>query len=171
MSKHKFYLAIIALFHVSTPALSQEHNASDSHDMHQTEDIEFGASLGYAYLKEEQKNGINIHLHAMKRLSDEGLLQHVSVGLGVETILTDEAHYAAMLSVAVHPWKSLILSVSPGYEWANHDGTWESSYATHLEATYTFESSNFHYGPVFGYSKTADTQHYTAGIHFGMHFD
>lgn len=171
MSKYKFFIVISALFCVSTPALSQEHVTNDAHDMHQAEDIEFGASLGYAYLKEEQKDGINIHLHAMKRLSDEGLLQHASVGLGVETILTDEAHYAAMLSVAVHPWKSLILSISPGYEWANHDDTWESSYATHLEAAYTFESTGFHYGPVVGYSKTTHTQHYTAGIHFGKHFD
>ncbi|MCF6208616.1 MAG: hypothetical protein L3J61_04430, partial [Ghiorsea sp.] len=96
---------------------------------------------------------------------------HISLRLGVETIITDETHYAAMLSLAVHPWRNLVLSVSPGIEWAKHAGTWESNNAIHLEAAYTFESTGFHYGPVIGYSKTAHTQHYTAGIHFGKHFD
>jgi len=166
-----FYIVTSAFICSITPAISQEHNTNDAHDIHQARDIELGASLGYAYLKEEQKNGLNIHLHAMKKLSDEGLWQHVSLGLGVETIITDETHYAAMLSLAIHPWRSLVLSVSPGIEWAKHTGTWESNYATHFETAYTFESTSFHYGPVIGYSKTAHAQHYTAGIHFGKHFD
>ena len=84
-------------------------------------------------------------------------------------IITDEKHYGAMVTLAVHPWRDLVLSVSPGFEWANHEGTWESEYATHLEAAYTFDvSEKYHIGPVIGYSKTSDAEHYTVGIHIGI---
>ncbi len=129
-----------------------------------------GLSLGYAYLKEEKTRGLNLHMHVMKRLPGEGLGQYFSVGLGVETILSSEKHYTAMVSLAFHPLQNLVLSLSPGVAWARHEGAWESEYATHLEATYVFEGADFHYGPVLGYSRTRDEQHYNIGVHVGMPF-
>jgi len=154
---------------VNTLAFSQEQK-SKAHDGHEVGGMEVGLSVGYVYLKEDKKSGINFHLHVMKRLSGEGLQKYLSIGLGAETIISKEKHYSAMVTLGVHPWKNLVLSVSPGMEWAEHDGKWESEYATHFEATYVFEGSNFHYGPVVGYSKARDEQHYTIGVHFGMPF-
>jgi len=160
-------LIVIAWGALCSTAFCQEgHN--DMHSEHESDGLEIGLSVGYAYLKEDREDGVNLHLHLMKRLSGEGLQKYFSVGVGVETIITDEKHYAAMFSLAAHPWRNLVLSVSPGLEWAKHEGKWESEYATHLEAAYNFEGSGFHYGPTISYSKTKDDQHYAIGIHIGV---
>jgi len=158
-------LVVIGLSSANASAFSQE-----QHSEHELGGIEVGFSVGYAYLKEEKEDGLNFHLHLTKRLSGEGFQKYLSIGLGAETIISKEKHYGVMVLLAVHPWHNLVLSVSPGMEWAKHDGEWNSEYATHLEATYIFEGLSFHYGPVVGYSKTRDEEHYTVGIHFGMPF-
>ncbi len=162
-------IALAALFSslLSLPAMAEEDVHNDADHAHAAE-IELGLSLGYAYLKEEDKHGTSIHLHINKGLADEGLMSRVSIGLGVETIITDEQHYAAMVSVNIQPWDNLILSYAPGIEWAKHHTSWASEYANHFEATYIIENKDFHFGPVIGYSSTRDAQHFTAGIHFAM---
>ena len=162
--------AIVIIFtwgSLSSVGLCQEQH-TEIHNGHENSEIEIGVSVGYAYLEEEKEDGVNLHLHVMKNLSGEGIQKYLSVGFGIETIFADEEHYSAMLSLGIHPWKNLVLTVSPGWEWAKHDGVWESGYATHIEATYLFEGDGFHYGPVVGYSKTQDDQHYTIGVHFGV---
>ena len=160
---------IISLGTLSSTAFCQE-NHTDAHAGHESSDFELGVAIGYAYLEEEKENGVNLHLHVMKRLSGEGIQKYLSVGFGLETIFTEEEHYGAMVTLGIHPWRNLVFAISPGWEWVKHEGEWESGYATHLEAAYTFEGSGFHYGPVVGYSKTQHDQHYTIGIHFGFPF-
>lgn len=152
---------------LSSVALCQEQHY-EIHKGHEASDVEIGISVGYTYLKEEKEDSVNLHLHAMKQLSGEGIQKYLSVGFGVETIFADEKHYGAMISLGVHPCRNLVFTISPGWEWAKHDGVWESGYATHFEATYLFEGAGFHYGPVVSYSKTQDDQHYTVGIHIGI---
>lgn len=130
--------------------------------------FELGLSVGYAYLKEEKEEAPVLHAHLMKHLSDEGWLKYFSLGIGVETIFTDERHYGAMVTVAVHPWEHVIIAVSPGVAWEEHEGETHSSYATHIEAAYVFETSHYHIGPVVGYSKTEDDVHYNIGVHIGV---
>jgi len=159
----------LGLFVLNTAALSEEdhHDLHDSHEMHEWE---LGVSFGYANLKTEGEEGGNLHLHLLKRLEGDGFEKYFSVGFGAEVIVTDEKHYGAMLTLAYHPVEDLVLSVSPGFEWAKHEGSsWEREYATHLEAAYSFDvSENYHVGPVIGYSKTKDAEHYTVGIHIGI---
>ncbi|MDH3948341.1 MAG: hypothetical protein OEU74_05205 [Gammaproteobacteria bacterium] len=160
-------LIVIALGGLCSTAFCQEkHN--DVHSEHESGGMEVGLSVGYAYLKEDKEEGVNLHLHLMKRLSGEGLQKYFSIGIGAETIIADEKHYAAMFSLAAHPTRNLVLSVSPGVEWAKHEGKWESEYATHIEAAYIFEGPDFHYGPAISYSKAKDEQHYAIGIHIGV---
>ena len=156
----------LGLFVLNTAALSEE----DHHDLHDSHEWELGVSFGYANLKTEGEEGGNLHLHLLKRLEGDGFEKYFSVGFGAEVIVTDEKHYGAMLTLAYHPVEDLVLSVSPGFEWAKHEGSsWEREYATHLEAAYSFDvSENYHVGPVIGYSKTKDTEHYTVGIHIGI---
>jgi hypothetical protein len=157
----------IGLVGLSSAALSEEEHHHDAHEGHEWE---LGISVGYANLKTEGEEGGNLHLHLLKRLGDEGLKKYFSAGFGAEVIRTDETHYGAMVTLAYHPVEDLVLAVSPGFEWAKHDGSsWEREYATHLEAAYSFDvSENYHIGPVIGYSKTSEAEHYTVGIHIGI---
>ncbi len=130
--------------------------------------VELGISIGYSQFEEEKEDGVNLHAHIMKRLSDYGVLRYFSIGAGIETILSTETHLGAMLSLGVHPTERWTISLSQGLEWANHDNQWSSNLASHIEASYLVEASGFHYGPILGYSKASDKQHYTIGIHFGV---
>ncbi|PHS39640.1 MAG: hypothetical protein COB07_06210 [Sulfurovum sp.] len=166
----------LSLAMLSTAALSEEDHdeAHESHllEHHEGHEWELGISIGYANLKTENEEGGNLHLHLLKRLQGDGFEKYFSVGVGAEVIVTtdNDKHYGAMVTLAVHPWRDLVLSVSPGFEWAKHEGhSWEREYATHYEAAYSFDvSENYHIGPVIGYSKTSDTEHYTVGIHIGI---
>lgn len=106
----------------------------------------------------------------MRSLGDEGLAAYFSTGVGLEIIRTNEAHYAALFTLAFHPIKKITIAFSPGFEWSKHDGiNWEREYATHIEMTYTFDiDEHLHMGPVIGYSKTKESVHHTVGIHFGI---
>jgi len=155
----------ISLAGLSTAALSEE----DHHVGHEGHEWELGISAGYANLKTEGEEGVNLHLHLLKRLGDDGLKKYFSAGFGAEVIRTDETHYGAMVTLAYHPVEDLTLSISPGLEWEKHEGSWESHYATHYEAAYSFDiSKSYHIGPVIGYSKTSEAEHYTVGIHIGI---
>ncbi len=167
--KNRFTFCLLPLLS-STACLNtaMASGIDNSHQSHEEAGFELGLSVGYAYLKEEKENGTVIHAHLMKRLSGDGLQKYFSVGLGAETILADDKHYGAMATLAVHPWAGLTLSVSPGVEWKQHDGETESAYATHIEANYVFETPHFHIGPVIGYSKTHEDEHYKVGIHLGI---
>ena len=159
---------LITLFIITNAKTSLASEFNVTHNAHDETGFEFGISVGYVYLKEEKDEGTAVHAHLMKRLSDEGFQRFFSVGFGVETIFTKEKHYGAMVTVAVHPWDNTVFSVSPGIEWEEHEGETKSGYATHIEAAYVFEASHYHLGPVVGYSKTEDDEHYTIGVHLGM---
>jgi hypothetical protein len=160
------------------------------HEHHDTGGIELGFSFGYVYFDEngeahgdnglheeeghpegedDSDEGLALHVHVGKRLGEEGLLAHVSLGIGAEVILADHEHYALMAFASVYPWRGLVLSVGPGVEWAEHEGEWASEYSTHLEAAYVFEMGEWHLGPMVDFSKTDDGEHYTVGLHVGIH--
>ncbi len=162
-------LIIIGWVSINTLAFSKDRN-TEANSGHELGEIEVGLSVGYAYLKEDKENGFNFHLHIMKRLPGEGVQRYLSIRVGAETIISKEKHYGAMISLAANLWRNLVFSVSPGMEWADHNGKWESKYATHLEVTYILENSSIHYGPAVSYSKARDEQHYTVGIHLGFPF-
>jgi hypothetical protein len=160
-------IAAFGLLMLITQAYCQE--SHEHGHMHDSKGVALGTSVGYVHLLEEDENALGIHLHLMKRLGENDLRKHFSVGLGTEVIFADHRHYAAMISLEFFPYHGLVLSVSPGSVWANHDGEWESNYSTHAEAAYTFEVNEYDFGPAVGYSKTADDEHFMIGIHVGLH--
>ncbi|MDA0577351.1 MAG: hypothetical protein O3B24_04560 [Verrucomicrobia bacterium] len=141
-----------------------------AHHGHDLSGPELGVSIGYVHLLEEEEDALGIHAHLMQRLGGDGIQQHLAVGVGAEYLFSDEEHYALMLSLAVYPWRGLVLSVSPGIQWAEHEGETEAEYSTHLEATYVFTAGEYDFGPVVDYSWTADEAHYMIGLHLGIHF-
>lgn len=158
-----------------------------SNHAHHTNGIEAGLSIGYVHLNENvaphkdhdhthgtektySDDAAALHLHVGKRLSDTGLLARLGLGVGGEIIFAEHAHYALMLPVTVYPWRGLVLGVAPGIKWAEHEGERESAYTTHVEAAYVLEIRDFDIGPVMGYAKTEQGEHYMLGIHFGVHF-
>lgn len=163
------FVVLVNIILCGKSALASENvDREASHKEKGESGFELGLSVGYAHLKTEEDNAPALHLHLLKRLSDEGFQKYFSLGFGIETILADEKHYGAMVTMAVHPTENIIFSVSPGVAWEEHEGETKSSYATHLEAAYLFETSHYHIGPVVGYSKTEDEEHYTIGVHIGI---
>jgi len=162
-----FAVMTTSLLSLSSATFAKEQHTNTHHE-HDKHDIEMGVSVGYAYLEEENEGGTNLHLHIMKKLSGEGIQKYLSVGIGFETIFAHEQHNAAMLALGIHPWNNVVFTVSAGTEWAKHNGVTESGSVMHLEATYLFEAEGYHYGPVVGYAKTHEDQHYTVGMHFGF---
>jgi len=138
-------------------------------ELHEHNDWEFGMSVGYADLVTEDTIGTNVHLHLSKRIESDNFLQYFSYGIGAESIISDDTHYSFMTTFGYHPIEDLTLAISPSIVWENHEGGWESIYATHYEVSYVFDvSKNFHMGPVIGYSKSSEAEHYTFGIHIGF---
>jgi hypothetical protein len=155
---YKLCLSLLLIF----PAFAEEHHAEGA--------WELGVAVGYANLITEETEGTNIHLHLLKRLDYKDWREYLSLGLGLEMIVSDETHYVPMLTLAVHPLEDFTLAFSAGMEFAQHESDeWESIYTTHIEATYVFDvSEHFHLGPVIGYSTNHEGEHYTVGIHIGI---
>jgi len=168
-------LAFAALWGVClcAPAKCQEHGMKEEahHEphAHEMEGIELGLAAGYVDLIDEDEDALGLHVHLLKRLGGEGLRQYFGVGVGTEVIFADHEHYAAMVSLATFPWRDLVITFSPGIIWTEHDGDWESAYATHIEAAYVFPVGEHHIGPVVGYSWTDEEEHFMIGLHIGIH--
>ncbi len=138
-------------------------------ELHEHDAWEFGLSVGYADLSSEDATGSNIHLHLHKRIESDTFLHYFSYGMGAEAIVSDENHYSLMATLGFHPVDEFTVALSPSLVWAEHEGSWERLYATHIELAYSFDiSEDLHMGPVIGYSKSAEAEHYTFGIHLGM---
>jgi len=161
---------------------SEEDHSEHDHSHHGG--LEIGISLEYTYLDEEvdeheeeehdpdrhngSESALGLHLHLVRALSENGHQRHFGVGIGGEIILAEDPHYGLMGSLAIYPRDELTLMVSPGIEIAKHDGSHDTEFAMHYEATYGFWFSGLHLGPVIGFSHTADAEHYSAGIHLGF---
>lgn len=148
-------------------------SAGDGHDHadhgHDVSGPELGISAGYVHLAEDDDDVPGVHAHLMKRLGDEGIRRHFAAGVGAEYLFAEERHYAVMCSLAAYPWRGLVLSVSPGVQWAEHEEETEAEYSTHLEAAYVFSFDTYDLGPVIDYSWTRDEEHYMVGLHMGFH--
>ncbi len=106
----------------------------------------------------------------MKRLAGNESLENFAVGLGLERIFADHTHYGLMGSIGIFPWRDLVVTLSPGVTFADHEGEWETSYLTHIEASYGFMVGEYEVGPVVGFADSAEDRHYQIGIHLGKGF-
>ena len=172
MKKSTAVIAVTLIGYIlAVPAHCEDDHAGHTHagHAHDTSGIEMGLSAGYVHLKGESEDAPGLHVHLSKRLGQDGVFEHLSLGIGGEAIFADHEHYALMLPLSVYPWRGLVFSFAPSIVWAEHEGEWESEYATHLEAAYVFEIGDYDMGPVIGYSKTSDEEHYMIGVHIGLH--
>ena len=131
---------------------------------------EFGISLSYVDLIEEDDTAPAIHLHWLKRLEGSESLERWGIGLGFETIFADHTHHTVMATLAFFPIDHLVLSVSPGVVFADEETGWENHYATHIELSYGFEMGEYEIGPVIGYADSDEGSHRMIGLHFGIPF-
>ncbi len=176
MSKYGLYALIMAmcLWTSAESAASEDTHDHAHHDhAHHGHDLsgpELGMSVGYVHLEEDAENALGVHAHLMKRLGDEGIRRFFAIGLGAEYLFTESAHYAVMLPLSVNPWRGLVLSASPGVQWAEHEGESETAYSTHIEVTYTFPLGKYDIGPMIDHSWTDEEKHTMIGVHVGLHF-
>jgi hypothetical protein len=172
--KPQFFVKTISVLVINFVGFISVANSQGSskprHQGHESSTLEVGLSVGYVRIVKEEENAVNLHFHVMKKISAEGIGKYFSMGFGVESIFANEEHYAGMISLGIHPWGDLTVILSPGWEWANHEGAWESGWAAHMELAYTFEGKGFHYGPVLSYSKTEHDQHLSVGLHLAIAF-
>lgn len=161
-------IVAICVTGVANSGRSEETHDHVHHD-HEVSGPELGVSTGYVRLAEEREDALGLHAHLLYRLGDDGLRKHFAIGIGAEYLFAEEQHYALLFSLAAHPWRGLILSVSPGVQWAEHEGDTESAYSTHLEVAYVVPLGGYHLGPVIDYSWTKDEAHYMIGLHLGIH--
>ncbi len=167
--RHMITPSILVSFLIALYALPQSALSAEDHD-HHDHDMEIGISAAYIYLDAEDESAAGLHLHFMKRLDGNEFLQNIVVGLGIERIFADHAHYGVMGGVGIFLWRDLVVTLSPGVTFADHEGEWETKYVTHLEASYGFMVGEYEIGPVVGYADSADDRHYQIGIHLGKGF-
>ncbi len=184
-----FLCALLCLSLAHTTAAQAEQPNDHAHSNHQHGDFEFGLSLQYIYLDEDEdheedehqgedehdhqshddeSSAFGLDVHLLRRLPEEGLTRFFAVGVGAEVIFTDDPHFSLLGAVGVYPWKELELIISPGVEFAKHDGEREREFVMHYEITYGFLFNSIHIGPVLGFAHTRESRHYSAGIHFGF---
>ena len=184
MERIVILLGLCALLcHASVCYSDEQPSHADHHHAHHDGGFEFGFSAEYTYIDEDEEehededehsdhddneSALGLHLHLIKRFSGEGFQEFFGIGVGGEILFTDDPHYGLMGSLAVYPWRELTLMVSPGVEIAKHDGSYDSEFAMHYEASYGVKVKGFHIGPVIGFSHTRDSEHYSAGIHIGF---
>lgn len=168
MIRTTIFVLFIAICVGSTGTAARAED-SHTHHGHDVSGPELGISAGYVRLVEDDEDVLGVHAHLMVRLGDEGFRRYLAIGVGGEYLFAKDQHYALMLSLAAFPWRGLVLSLSPGVQWAEHGGETEAEYSTHLEATYVFALGQFDMGPVIDYSRTKDEAHYMVGLHVGMH--
>jgi len=161
----KYVVILIVL--IGAPLSFGEENLN--HQSHMAP-YEFGLSLESFTLKDEHhtETAPGVHFHLIKKLDNSGFFKDFGIGLGGEFIFSDEVHYGAMVSLAYYPWRELAIIVSPGYEFAKHDGNTENAFAMHYELSYAFEINGIHMGPVVSFSETDHSEHYSFGWHFGF---
>jgi len=153
-------------------ATADEHGTHDhaDHRYHHHPSNEIGVSLGYVHLDHEDESAAGVHLHYMRRLEGEGVLEHLGLGFGLETIFADELHLNPMLTLGIYPWRGLSIGISPGIMIAEHDGENETRFSTHVEAMYGFHVGDFELGPVVGFAQAGDDRHLSLGLHLAMGF-
>lgn len=165
-------LALIVLLHAPTArcqAIEHEHQ----HGGHGGHDhiYELGLSTGFVHMKPEGESAVGTHLHLIRRFQGEGIWRFLGVGIGFETIFADHMHYNVMGTIAIYPYKNLSIGISPGMLIVEHDNRCELCYSTHVEVAYAFEVGQLHVGPVIGYARSGNDEHYFVGIHLGKGFN
>ena len=163
--KHLISFVLPFLLSLACPCLHGQEEKEEHHHA-----SEFGISLSYVDLVDEDETAPSIHLHWLKPLEGSESLERLGIGLGFETIFADHTHHTVMATLAFFPIDHLVLSVSPGIVFADEESGWENHYATHIELSYGFDVGEYEIGPVIGYADSDEGSHRMIGLHFGIPF-
>lgn len=157
-------LSVILAVNLAAWPVDEEH-----HDHHHHLN-EIGISTGAVRMQPETETAVGLHLHAMRRLGDEGFVRFFGVGLGFEVIFSDHRHYAIMGTLGIFPWKKFVLTFSPGLLMVKEDGENRRLFSFHSEIMYEFAVGGFEMGPALGFATAGEDIHFTIGIHIGKGF-
>ena len=165
----KILTKIIVCFALINFEVNAEPHLEGHHHEHM-KPIEIGVSVEAVRIDEEgeQNDVLGAHLHLIKKFSEIQSLENFGYGLGSEILFAAERHYSIMASLAYFPYDEFAIIISPGVEFAKHDGETERQFSMHYELTYSFTFKNFHFGPAISFSNTKESKHYGVGIHFGL---
>ena len=174
MSRLKRTIVILGLILLLPASIAycepvQHEHETGEHGQH-SHIYELGFSTGFVRMEPEGEYAMGTHLHFIRRLRGEGIRRFLGFGIGFETIFADHMHYNVMGTIAIYPYKNLSIAISPGMLIVEHHDEYDTRYSTHVEVGYGFDVGQFHIGPVVGYAKSGDDEHYMIGIHIGKGF-
>lgn len=158
---------LLFLLFVAPCTLSAQHHIHEGHS-HSHSDFEIGLSVGIANLVDENENAPSAHLHFLRKVGSEGLLNRISIGAGFEYIFSEHTHYSIVGTISLNPYSAFKLDISPGILVTEHEEEKEKQFVTHIELTYEFDYLGFGIGPVIGYGFAKEDNHFMAGIHIGI---
>lgn len=171
MKKNNVFKAMMILSAVLLSVMYLESQpVGKGHHEHHHHLNEIGISLGIVRMHPESETAPGLHLHAMRRLGDEGFKKLFGIGAGVEIIFSEHTHTGIMGTLGVFPWKKLVIALSPGLLMLEEDGEKQNRFSFHGEVMYEFEVGPFDIGPALGFAVAGEDTHYTMGVHFGMGF-
>ena len=159
-------LFLLVMSIVNLAARPTEEGHRDNH--HHLNEI--GISTGVVRMQPESETAPGLHLHAMRRLGDEGIKKFFGIGLGLEIIFSEHRHYSIMGTLEIFPWKKLVITFSPGILTVKEDGENQRRFSFHCEVMYEFEVGAFEMGPALGFAVAGEDTHFTVGIHIGKGF-
>ncbi|RMG42743.1 MAG: hypothetical protein D6719_05445 [Candidatus Dadabacteria bacterium] len=184
LSKAPHCLMVILLLVVTDVRADQ--SAGHSHSS-EGASWDVGLSLEYVYLEghssseaehhedehEERhsdgdESAVGTHFHIIRKFSTDFPPRLIGIGAGAEVVFTDNPHYNLMGTVALYPWRDLVVSVSPGIEFDKHDGRYLEKFSMHYDIGYGFDLNGLHIGPVIGLGRSGGTNHYFAGLHVDL---
>jgi len=169
-------ISFIVINALTQPIFAENASPNTHHDEHEeghinhAHAIEIGMSAGYVYLEPEDESAFGLDLHFIRRFQGESFKKYLGLGVGFETIFADHLHYNVMGSIAIYPYRNLVVILSPGIVFVEHHEELEKRYSTHLEAVYGFLFGEYEIGPVLGLAQAEDDIHYIIGIHLGKGF-
>lgn len=162
-------MSVLLLSVILAVNLAAQPVGEDHHDHHHHLN-ELGISTGIVLMQPEDETAAGLHLHAMRRLGDEGFMRFFGLGLGVEVIFSDHRHYAFMGTLGVFPWENVVFTFSPGLLLVKEAGESRRLFSFHSEIMYEFTVGGFEMGPALGFAKAGEDTHITVGIHIGKGF-
>lgn len=171
MKKNKDFRLMMVLLTVflSVIYLESQPAEEDHHGEHHHLN-EIGISFGIVRMHPESETAPGLHLHAMRRLGDEGVKRFFGIGAGVEIIFSEHTHTGFMGTLGIFPWKKLVIALSPGILMLEEDGEKQRRFSFHGEVMYEFEVGPFDMGPALGFAVAGEDIHLTMGVHIGMGF-
>lgn len=167
MKRNGLPMLLLLLFFIFPMTLRGQDPHDHDHHHHLNE---IGVSVAMVQLAPEDDTAVGLHIHAMRKLGDNGIKKYFGFGIGTDLIFADHFHTNLMATIGIFPFKNLVLHVSPGILFVKEDGETETRASFHFEILYEFDLGIISLGPYLGFGTAGSDHHFAAGLHLAKGF-